>query len=77
MRLIVENQYHVRGKTCYSLNLRENNLPSKRKEIRKALFNKEVEIFDVKCKVIGIEMYATAEEYVHSSIGIMIEPIKD
>ena len=57
----------------YAINLKENNLPSKRADIKALLMGKNVVIEDVTGVVIGIEMYAAHEDYDHKEVGIMIK----
>lgn len=74
MKLKVGDKFILQNKDVYTVNLQENNLPVLRADIIGLLQNKEVEINGEFFKVVGIELFATPEEFKHSNISVMVVP---
>lgn len=76
MKLKSESKWSLKGRgDVYVINLEANSLPLYRKEWRKLLMNKEVEIDERLYIVKGIEAFALADGCSHQSIGLLVKDI--
>ena len=75
-KLIVKDKFNIMGRgLVYCLSLQENGIGQLRKEFSKELMGKNVEIDNKTFLIKGIEAFATGEDYVHDSIGILVKEI--
>jgi hypothetical protein len=70
----IREVYEIKDRgTVYEIDLATNKLPGKRVDIYRRLLNKRVLIDDRVRKVIGIELYATSDSYVHKRAGLLVK----
>lgn len=71
MNIIPLETFKFGDKHGYTIDLKQNNMSGLRKDF-KQLLGQTINIYEEEHKVIGIEAFATGEDYIHTYIGLLI-----